>query len=261
MLSIVRPVEAPQRVIDPRTALAWLTDSTGTGEITGFDHQEWEAGCWVLNTMWHNPASDGIGTHDEVHRAGLASGEVDPLVVGAVNLDEVGVLTGGGLGYAWWPGPGWERLLWADNPNCAPHPKYPPCYQWFTGRSFPASIEPPTEGSMDSDSWDGLLSVLAAHSPEGTDTECIAFFAQAPSVDYESLDVWRSPLGRLKQLFDHDAAPHGVSPSNFWPVDRSWYVWTDWDLMGTRVSGSASLIEQVKRAPLLEAIEWQPQPE
>jgi hypothetical protein len=32
------------------------------------------------------------------------------------------------------------------------------------------------------------------------------------------------------------------TPSNLWPNDRSWFVYTDADLMATKVSGSAALI-------------------
>ena len=33
------------------------------------------------------------------------------------------------------------------------------------------------------------------------------------------------------------------TPSNIWPADRSWFVYTDYDLWATRISGSQALID------------------
>ena len=47
------------------------------------------------------------------------------------------------------------------------------------------------------------------------------------------------------------------TPSNFWPSDRSWFVYTDWDLWGTKVSGPAVLINAIRSDPNLETLDWQ----
>jgi len=57
-------------------------------------------------------------------------------------------------------------------------------------------------------------------------------------------------LGGLLNVYDEDER----SPSNFWPADQSWFVYTDWDLQGTKVSGSAALIAALVEDLRLETI-------
>ena len=49
-----------------------------------------------------------------------------------------------------------------------------------------------------------------------------------------------------------------VAPSRLgrWPDNRSWFVYTDWDLSGTRVSGTAELIDSVVADLELETIDY-----
>jgi len=49
---------------------------------------------------------------------------------------------------------------------------------------------------------------------------------------------------------------YGSSPSNIWPVDRSWFLWTDADLEGTKVSGSTTLVTRVREKRELETEDW-----
>ena len=48
------------------------------------------------------------------------------------------------------------------------------------------------------------------------------------------------------------------TPGNLWPDDRSWFVYTDADLMATKVSGSAALIAVLEGDPHLETLRWEP---
>ena len=41
-----------------------------------------------------------------------------------------------------------------------------------------------------------------------------------------------------------------------WPRDRSWFVWTDWDLKGTRLSGSRALGGAARADAVLETVDW-----
>ena len=43
-------------------------------------------------------------------------------------------------------------------------------------------------------------------------------------------------------------------------MDRSWFIWTDYDLEGTKVSGSKPLVEAIKSHPTLETVDWPDQP-
>jgi len=46
------------------------------------------------------------------------------------------------------------------------------------------------------------------------------------------------------------------TPSNLWPDDRSWFVYTDADLMATKVKGSAALIAALVDDVHLETLRW-----
>jgi hypothetical protein len=45
-----------------------------------------------------------------------------------------------------------------------------------------------------------------------------------------------------------------LTPSNFWPSDHSWFVYTDYDLWATRVSGSQALIDALTEDGELDTI-------
>ncbi|MET3367376.1 UNVERIFIED_CONTAM: hypothetical protein ABIE34_000597 [Jeotgalibacillus campisalis] len=48
------------------------------------------------------------------------------------------------------------------------------------------------------------------------------------------------------------------TPEFWWPEDRAWVVWTDWDLLGSKVFGSKKLIETLRSHPDLETLDWFP---
>ena len=61
-------------------------------------------------------------------------------------------------------------------------------------------------------------------------------------------------LAELSELYDWPEVDG--SPSNIWPDDRSWFVYTDWDLSGTRVSGSEELVASIVADQRLESISY-----
>ncbi len=239
--------------------IAWLSNQTDGDSVTGYSPGGWTAEVWVLHAMYENPRLPGTVTHDDVRRELLGLGTVEPDVIGGVNLDDQSTLTGIPLGLVSAPGQGWNRLTWENylgrSPTHQPAREVPPCFRWFPRGSWPANIQPAPEGSMDSESFAALLRVLAAESPGGGETECVAFYASLPAGgDFDSLHVWRGPLASLAPLVDQ----YDNTPSNLWAVDRSWLVWTDWDLEGTRGTGSNDLIDRVAADSFLETITWTP---
>ena len=65
-------------------------------------------------------------------------------------------------------------------------------------------------------------------------------------------------LGEVATLVQPSLGRVG-SPSNWSPIDRTWMVFTDWDLWATKVSGPIELIESIRSAPDLECMIWNPQ--
>ncbi len=73
--------------------------------------------------------------------------------------------------------------------------------------------------------------------------------------DFDDVFMEEVALGDVANLIDPDQGRIGT-PSNLWPIDRSWMVFTDWDLWGTKVSGPRALIDSLRAAPDLECVEW-----
>ncbi|MER5891105.1 hypothetical protein ABT160_45455 [Streptomyces sp. NPDC001941] len=217
----------------------WLVELAGDF-VTGMMAPPMPDAVWVLNAMDENEALPGDVSHDEDLRAANVG----------VALPR-GVATGGGLGRADHPGDGWRRLRWAElarrSGDEVVREDYLPCLHCFPlamkNGSWPLSIRPPTEGSLDRPTYDRLIEVLIEQSPQGADTRCVAYYnpLMFASVDVDNLHLRMGRLGDAKALYDNPEVEYG--PSNLWAADRSWVTYTDYDLWGTKVCGPASLVE------------------
>ncbi|GAA1621263.1 hypothetical protein ACFQY4_24345 [Catellatospora bangladeshensis] len=236
----------------------WLAELCPEGEWTGYDPGPRPDAAWILHAMYEWESGPTETTHQQVRESLLDADLVEPELLGGINLDEWGVVdTGGALGRSQHPGPGWRRLRWAelaartDEPMVTPGTK--PSFRSLPGShpdaSWPASIEPPGEGSLDREGWVRLLELLVAWS--GPDTPVLAYIAPGAAVDQRG-HVLAGVLGHAAELYDHELG--SGSPANLWPVDRSWVTWSDWDLWGTKISGPAGLVERVLADPELEAL-------
>jgi hypothetical protein len=244
--------------------VAWLAE-LDPDSVTGFDIERGKPGSlWILNAMYEQDVPVVSETHDERHKRLLASGEVEPWRVGDWVETETPGLTvpGGDLGWAEDPGPGWRRLRWHELAERVGDPVVPmqmkPEYRYPSFRvfpsvkrdgSWPASIEPPTEGSMDRQSFRALMEVLRAFS--GPDTEVFAHWCQLIGRDFNVPEVYR---GRLRDAESLELLDYQGSPANIWPSDRSWLVYTDWDLWGTKVSGPTELLSMIEADDFLETV-------
>jgi hypothetical protein len=208
------------RVTDPSTELAWLADRPVHEGATGYAPGGWEASTWVLSAL-----------HERRRRG--------------------------------WP---WRRVTWAEylrRPgNDSGIRSVPPSYRWFDHPVTRPTVRRPDEGSLDLDSFTVLLSTLAGTGPDGARSDCYAYWGVlAASVDWPAHGVgqgalWTGPVSALPELLLANGGRYATTPTNVWPADRSWFVWTDWDLDGTRVSGSAGLVDAVRRHPALETTSW-----
>ncbi|MFI9818641.1 hypothetical protein [Saccharothrix variisporea] len=216
----------------PAGATDWLSELCGDG-LSGFMPPGMPDAAWVLNAMYeHEENAEGI----------------DP--------------ARGGLGRAEHPGPGWRRLRWVELARRTGDPVVPngklPSFRCFpslaevAGR--PLGIIPPTEGSLDRETWMRLVDLLVEHSPAGPDTPCLAYYSPLTlgAVDFEDLHVRAGRLGDAKLLYDN--AETDFSPSNLWPEDRTWCLCTDYDLWATKVAGPGSLVEALLDDPEVEAV-------
>lgn len=207
--------------------------------------------------MYEDTSGDSAESHDDRYRRGtdfsqLQTGSVDAVV------SELTV-TGSQVGLVSNPRPGWRRLRWqvlADRLGVNHAEELnPPCFRWFPFKSWPVSIEPPSEGSLDEDSTLALAGHLSRHSGPHDCVASYGFLASGWSDAGGS--CFAGPVLQVLDLVDEVAGRIGT-PSNVWPVDRSWLVYTDWDLWATKVSGSQQLIDELSHDETLETIHWEP---
>lgn len=243
-----------QTLRDSEAELGWLRErSEGPETGTGFDATGWPASVWVLNTMYEHAELDGSRTYDELEKEALRLGNLRPAPLG---LDERTIATGGDTGFKAHPGPDWTRLRWRELANRLEldfaDSDVPPCFRWFPYRSWPANIVPPTEGSLDAQNAPVLLEHLDRFAPKHV---CFAHYSFVAAALSSENRVLRGRVDDLLTLVDSDHHRPGT-PSNIWPGDRSWPVFTDSDLWGTKVSGSDELIAEIRADERLETVEW-----
>ena len=217
-------------LVRDRALLAWLQDrAPQDGEVAGFNAGGWDAAIWILNALYETDELPGGVSHDDVHRIERAAGVVPPVIVGDADLEEVladATVVGSTLGRSAWPGPGWERLTWRElgkrldmDPFAS---EVPPSGLSFPYSSWPANVAPPAEGSLDREQFVKLIDHLAVFTPDGHEGACVAFYAMAATGDFDEQTIYVGQLGELNDLYENEELPG--SPSNVWPVDRSWFV-------------------------------------
>ncbi|WEB38697.1 hypothetical protein MOV08_04875 [Streptomyces yunnanensis] len=270
-MSEISALVAARWPLAPSSATGWLLELAGDDGLTGFMPPPLPDAAWVLNAMHEHAQGPSGMSHDEYLQDQVAAGRIQPEIIGGVDLTEVGTATGGGLGRAEHPGPRWRRLRWAELAQRTGDPLVPdgllPSYRCFPSAkmdgSWPLHISPPTEGSLDRETWNRLIGILTEHSPAGADTRCLAYYSplMLGAIDFENLHVQAGRLGDAGILYDNPEVD--FSPSNLWAEDHSWVVCTDYDLWATKVAGPAPLIEALLNDTEIEAVRlpWAPEPE
>jgi hypothetical protein len=227
-------VEADER------ELGWLIEACGAEEVTGFGPPPYPEGLWILHAMYEvGPDGD-----ESLYRSANDEDEDD---------DEPG-----------WPadpGPGWRRLRWHElsertgDPVVAQHVK--PRHRVPSFRAFP-SVKQGVElwerirwadwGGMDREGFRSLASILSRFSGPKT----VVFAHPAPCRDISAgLRVFQGRIGDLEALEQLD--PY-YGPANLWPADRSWLLFADWDLAGTKVYGPPELLTMIEEDEFLETV-------
>jgi hypothetical protein len=251
------------RRVDPADVTSWLGDATSIGPgggYTGFDVDVWHASIWVLNAMYESEVQLPDLSANQLLKLQILAGEAEPTIINGVNLDERTITTGQSLGRSEAPGPGWQRLLWSELAKREGAPMsasgVAPCFRWFSYRSWPIRIRPFASGSLDRESFLRLAEVLIRQPGVSPDSRIWCYYSPLVVVDshLETPAVLEATLAELPAVYDWPEV-HG-SPSNIWPDDRSWFVFSDYDLSGTRVSGTTELVASVVADEFLETTNW-----
>ncbi|WP_285247485.1 hypothetical protein [Pseudarthrobacter sp. efr-133-R2A-89] len=232
--------------------LAWmgdgfLKDPVGDTLPNGFTNS-----AWILHAQFFRPANEPA--------------EPKP--------DDLDSMPGFGFG-AHAPA-GWQRITWAETASLKAVPvrgpaggdglEIPPCYRWealLNDRDAGHVVHPgaqrdssvwPTEGSLGKADLEALVPILAAHT---VSTRMLGG-RFAPITSLVNAEATRFFTFELATMLPSMLAT-GVqefSPELWWPEDRAWVVWTDYDLMGTRVFGSTDLIVALKESHDIETLDW-----
>jgi hypothetical protein len=251
------------RQVAPNEVTSWLrkavSASPGRG-YTGFDIEVWEADTWILNAMYECEVSLPDISADELRKQRLLAGEAMPLIVNGVNLDERTTTTGLSVGRSQAPRSGWRRLRWSELAYREDAPMatsgVPPCFHWFEYRSWPIQIRPFAAGSLDRESFLRLSQTLSDQPGMTPTTRIWCYYSPLAVADSDLVKpiALAASLSELPEIYDFPEVI--ASPTNVWPDDRSWFVYSDYDLSGTRVSGSEALVASIVADPELETISY-----
>jgi hypothetical protein len=118
--------------------------------------------------------------------------------------------------------------------------------------SWPVSLWPPTEGSLDAKSLEVLIAVVAPHTAAQALADCAFYYGEVAFMG-DGATVFAGDFRDLP-TFVRSERSHELTPNNIWPGDRSWLIYTDYDLNATRVSGSTELIEALSKHQDLDTI-------
>jgi len=143
----------------------------------------------------------------------------------------------------------WHEVLAEAGRSLADWP-HTPSYLLFEGIAAADAHDGPSDGEIDHACLVRLVELLARHGPGGPDTPCYAVHAGIERAG----QPLPARLGRLADAPAHHAGGEANFPANWWAVDGSWFVLTDWDLCATQVFGSASLIAALLADEELEAV-------
>jgi hypothetical protein len=263
----LEPLERVRQIVDPDEWEQVVDPAWGFGFgdwETGHEVEGWEASAWILHAMYENDELPAGLTHDDVDRIERAATEgaeelkeKDPRRIDS--LADLGILVGSPGGATTSPGDGWERLRWTELAARLGLELFAnqslPGQDAFPYKSWPVSIRPPAMASLDLEQFERLIDHLGDRSSDGPDTECIWWFSPLAG-DFLKPSAYRARLGEGLQVYSSLAESGG--PNNIWPIDRAWFVWTDHDLWGTRVSGSRELIDALLADPDLDTLDAEP---
>ncbi len=213
----------------PASETDWLAELAQDDGLTGYEAPGCPDAAWVLGGMYERGESAGDSLNDGQSRAEH-------------------------------PGPGWQRLRWAELAARLGDPVVPPglypCFRCFPSAKAAGlrtgSIEWPPEGSLDRPTWDQLIRFLTEHSHRGADTPCLAYYNPLITQNFEYGQIRSGRLGDTRVLFDNPDTLY--TPSNLWAADRSWVICTDYDLWGTKVCGPHPLVEALIADADIEAV-------
>ena len=240
---------------DMRPARGVDSTSRNGNVVAQYVPRVFAAYCKLFHPI-HQDASirDHVPAWSEEKRANPAPAETESGKKALAAILSDGLLFGG------WSGveePQDSRVLWhtlAEKHGLVFHPEFnhESFRKAFAAGSWPRYLLGPAEGTLDRKSCKALISILKPLS-------------RANGIYFRFSDFLMNDLphlysGDLNELTIFLTKPHFFgTPECWWPEDRSWCVYTDWDLTFTLIGGSRTLVDACVAHPMLECIVVQPE--
>lgn len=232
--------------------LAWLGEGFLEDPVDGPVPNGFTHSTWILHAQFHRPSD--------------VPPEPEP-----DDVDEVP-----GFGFGAHAPEGWQRITWAEvasrkgvslqGPAGDSGLEIPPAYCWSALLNdsdadyvvMHPGIHPddslwPTEGSLGKADLETLIPILAAHT--GATRMRGRFSPITSPFDVEAMRVFSFDLTTMLSSM-LATGQQEFTPELWWAEDKAWVLWTDYDLMGTRVFGSDDLIEALGGSPDIETLDW-----
>jgi hypothetical protein len=187
----------------------------------------------------------------------------------------------GGFGFTPRPPEEWHRVLWKDvaaakgvelRGPMSDGREVPPCFRWDAMLSWQDSplfnagedtVAYPSEGSLGQLELQHLVPLLMTHATTSKMLGVPSYADPTGRVFDSGQDEGRYAFtfelpSMLDALLNHSKPNERFTPELWWPEDRSWLVWSDWDLLGTKIFGSHALIQQIREHQDIESLDWFP---
>ncbi|OWV74325.1 hypothetical protein ATY77_31570 [Rhizobium sp. R634] len=123
----------------------------------------------------------------------------------------------------------------------------------FAGGSWPKRLIGPDEGNLAPLERDALISILRRHTPPA---HCFFHLWLLATEIMEDL-VFRATLAEAA-AFPDEVPDARLTPTHWFPEDRSWLVCSDYDLTFTLVGGSELLAQDLLDSQALECVRVYP---
>lgn len=241
----------------------FASDSLRGNDFQGYECGNWEDETWVLHPIFELIDATDTRTYDVAHRAEALDSIPDDEVGQRMRsiLERPGtILTGTRSGLLADPGAQWRRVRWAEYLARSGRDLHQqvgfPAHNWFAESSWSVSVLSPCEGSMDIPTLNAVHRTLFRRSRKTKVGQCLFLFAGAHCPDADAR-VARGGLDELSDAIEELRSLTGraYAPNNMWSAELEWFTYTDIDLMATKICGSRSLVNAIRRHPYLETCE------
>jgi hypothetical protein len=125
----------------------------------------------------------------------------------------------------------------------------------FSGGSWPRHLVGPAEGNLDGPDRDALISILQRHTKVD---RCFFHVWLLATFTWTEDLLFEGPLEDAS-LFPDAVDDVRLTPTHWFPEDRSWLVCTDYDLTFTLIGGSEGLVRNLLESRDVECLPVNPE--